>query len=614
MSPSASSARIAVLPELVRDQIAAGEVIERPASVVKELVENALDAGSTRITVELEEGGVKLVRITDDGIGMPPEDLALAFEAHATSKLTDAADLDHIATLGFRGEALASIGSVARCRILSRPRGELLGAEIVDEGGRRSAAREAGGPEGTSVEVRDLFYNTPARRRFLRTTATELGRCLDVVQRLALANPGVGFVALHDGRRLFDVEPEMDLRARVRRTFGAELSEALVEVAAADGTTRLAGFVAPPRFARRDTARQMWFLNGRPLRDRVLSRVLKEAYRGFLVEGRQPVAFLALSIDPSAVDVNVHPAKAEVRFRDERRLFGFLVNRLREAVRSTDMSTPGERLSELAFRREARESGVRSYSLPLAPRDDDAPWVRPSTPQAPAATTGGPASVREPRHEHRHVHGPSCEHTSPRPPPSDARGDDLTGPYLRVARTYIVRATPDGFEVLDQHALHERLTFERLKSEYAAGGVEVQRRLVPELVEVSPAQARLVEEHLEALARAGLELARFGERTIAVHGLPARMKRVDVEALVRDCIEGIERAGSTPGAVDVVEEVLHSAACRASVMAGDELDDDEIRALLETAREAATDQTCPHARPTRVRFTLADLERAFHRR
>jgi DNA mismatch repair protein MutL len=595
-----AGARIAVLPELVRNQIAAGEVIERPASVVKELVENALDAGAARITVELEEGGVKLVRVTDDGQGMGPPDLALAFESHATSKLESAADLDHIATLGFRGEALASIGSVARCRILSRPRGEPLGAEIADEGGRRSAAREAGGPEGTCVEVRDLFYNTPARRRFLRTTATELGRALDVVQRLALANPGVGFVALHDGRRLFDVEPGMDLRARVRRTFGAELSEALVEVAAADGTTRLSGYVAPPRFARRDTARQMWFLNGRPLRDRVLARVLKEAYRGFLVEGRQPVAFLALAVDPAAVDVNVHPAKAEVRFRDERRLFAFLVARLREAVRATDMATPGERLSELAERREARESGLRQFELPVgvpAPT-----WTRPTTLRDPAPVS----------HVHVHAHGAACEQA---PAPSEERArDDLAGPYLRVARTYIVRATPDGFEVLDQHALHERLTFERLKAEYQAGAVEVQRRLVPELVEVSPAQVRLVEEHLEALARAGLELARFGERTLAVHGLPARLRHVDVEALVRDAIESIERSGATPGGVEVVEELLHSAACRASVMAGDELDDSEVRALLESARAADSDQTCPHARPTRVRFTLADLERAFHRR
>ncbi len=610
MTSTEGVARIARLSELVQNQIAAGEVIERPASVVKELVENALDAGATRIVVELEDGGVKLVRVTDDGAGLHAGDLALAFEPHATSKLADASDLEHIATLGFRGEALASIASVARCRMLSRVRAAPTGAEISVHGGQLAPAREAGGPEGTAVEVRDLFFNTPARRRFLRTTATELGRCLDVVQRLALASPGVGFVATHDGRRLFDVEPGMDLRARVRRTFGAELSEALVPVEAADGSTSLAGFVAPPRFARRDTARQMWFLNGRPLRDRVLARVLREAYRGFLVEGRQPVVFLALALDPAAVDVNVHPAKAEVRFRDERRLFGFLAHHVREAVRSTDMATPGERLIELAQRREERSGAgfVRQYDLPAAP-------------SAFAAQTS--SEVREAlpsERAHVHEHGYFHSHHAPPTPlratqTREASGtDDLSGPFLQVAETYLVRALPDGFEVIDQHALHERLTFEGLMRDVQDGRVEVQRNLVPELVEVSPAQASLVEEHLDTLARAGLELARFGERTIAVHGLPARLRRIDAEGLVRDVVEHIERAGKAPSASELLEDVLHSAACRASVMAGDALSETEIRSLLERARAAESDQTCPHARPTRVRFTLADLERAFHRR
>jgi DNA mismatch repair protein MutL len=612
MTSTEGVARIARLSELVQNQIAAGEVIERPASVVKELVENALDAGATRVVVELEDGGVKLVRVTDDGAGLHADDLALAFEPHATSKLADASDLEHIATLGFRGEALASIASVARCRMLSRMRAVATGSEISVHGGQRAPPREAGGPEGTAIEVRDLFFNTPARRRFLRTTATELGRCLDVVQRLALASPGVGFVATHDGRRLFDVEPGMDLRARVRRTFGAELSESLVPVAAADGTTSLAGFVAPPRFARRDTARQMWFLNGRPLRDRVLARVLREAYRGFLVEGRQPVVFLALALDPAAVDVNVHPAKAEVRFRDERRLFGFLAHHVREAVRSTDMATPGERLIELAQRREERTGAafVRQYDLPAAP----------STLEHRTASEVREALPSERGHVHDHAH-PHAHHRTPAHAPlrelePHAVGaiDDLSGPYLQVAETYLVRALPDGFEVIDQHALHERLTFEGLLRDVQDGRVEVQRNLVPELVEVSPAQAALVEEHLDTLARAGVELARFGERTLAVHGLPARLRRVDAEGLVRDVVERIERAGKAPSSSELLEEVLHSAACRASVMAGDMLSQAEIRSLLERASAAESDQTCPHARPTRVRFTLADLERAFHRR
>ncbi|HUR27750.1 MAG TPA: DNA mismatch repair endonuclease MutL [Planctomycetota bacterium] len=583
-------ARIAVLPELVVNQIAAGEVIERPASAVKELVENALDAGARRIHVDLGDGGVSLVRVVDDGIGMGSADLRLAFASHATSKLRDAGDLVHIATLGFRGEALASIASVARLRILSRARGAPLGAEIVSEGGRETPLREAGAPEGTTVEMRDLFFNTPARRRFLKTTATELGRCLDVIQRLALANVGVGFVATHDGRRAFDVEPEMNLRERVRRTFGTELSEALVPVEARDGSTRLSGFVAPPRLSRNDTARQMWFLNGRPLRDKLLSRVLKDAYRGFLVDGRQPVAFLSLSVDPAEVDVNVHPAKAEVRFREERRLFGFLVHHLREAVRSTDMSTPGEALLQRVERRAGLE-------LPLSAAT--APVMRWATSEAALTSVRELPLVRE-------VPAPREDAAASAPP--------STLPLLQIAKTYIVRALDDGFEILDQHALHERITFEGLKRDLARGAIETQRFLVPEVVELSRAQVGLAEEHAGELARLGLLVAPFGATAVAIHGVPARLRRGDPAGLVRDVLELIEERGAPPTSEKVLEEVLHRAACRASVMAGDALTESEMRALLQQGAGIESDQTCVHARPTRVRFTLGDLEKAFHRR
>lgn len=601
MEERAAPGRIRPLPELVKNQIAAGEVIERPASVVKELVENALDAGATRIQIDLEEGGVKLIRITDDGCGIEPGELPLAFAAHATSKLANVSDLDHIATLGFRGEALASIASVARVRAFSRRHAASLGAQIEIEGGRASEVREAGGAAGTAIEVRDLFYNTPARRRFLKTTATELGRALDVIQRLALAQVGVGFVATHDGRRLFDVEPSMDLRARVRRTFGAELADALVPVSGADGDTRLEGFVAPVRFARGDTTRQMWFLNGRPLRDKILARVLRDAHRGFVVDGKQPTAFLSLSMDPAKVDVNVHPAKAEVRFRDERRMFGFLVATLRPAVQSTDMATPGERMLSFAQRRDegahvlAPQPSARQHGFTDAgglSRAERPIFVR-EAPASAAAFTPSPARLDEPLR----------------------RGDEaLRGPFLQVARTYIVRALPDGFEVLDQHALHERLTFEQLREEFERGAIEVQHRLTPELVEVGAAHARLLEDHFDALARVGVVLGRFGEGVIAVHGLPARLRRPDAESLVRDVIATIEASGAAPDSAVLMEEVLHRAACRSSVMAGDELSELEIRALLSRAADSPHDQTCPHARPTRVRFTLADLEKAFHRR
>jgi len=597
---STRAASIAVLPELVRNQIAAGEVVERPASVVKELIENALDAGARHVRLELEEGGAKLVRVTDDGAGMSAADLELSFESHATSKLGDVADLEHIATLGFRGEALASIGSVARCRILSRRSAENLGAEIANEGGRLTPVREAGAPAGTLVEVRELFFNTPARRRFLKTKATELARCLDVVQRIALAHEGVGFDVQHDGKNVASIEAGMDLRARVRRFFGAELAEALVPVEGSDGDTRLFGLVAPPRFARRDTSRQMWFLNGRPLRDKVLVRYLKDAYHGYLVEGRQPVAYLNLAMDPARVDVNVHPQKTEVRFRDSRRVFGFLSSVLREAVAATDMSTPGERVLEIAARREG--TGALDFASP---------------PPRPTLEVGGASLAREvpaaPDHAHHH-HSHHDHGHSHAAPVLHGAVDDFSGPFLQVARTYLLRALPDGFEIVDQHALHERLTYEELRRDHAAGRIEVQRLLVPELVEVGPAGAQLLESHAAALAGVGIQLSRFGEGTVAVDGLPSRLRSPDAEGVVRDMLAILERTGKAPDAGEVLEEVLHSAACRSSVMAGDLLDEQEIRSLLERAAALESDQTCPHARPTRVRFTTADLEKAFHRR
>ena len=469
--------------------------------------------------------------------------------------------------------------------------------------------REAGGPAGTTVEVRDLFFNVPARRRFLKRPSTELSRCLDVVQRAALAHVGVGFVVTHDGKRALDVDASMDLLGRIRRIFGSELAEGLAPVEASDGTTRLSGYVAPPRFSRRDTARQFWFLNGRSLRDKVLTRVLRDAYRGFLEEGRQPVAFLLLSLDPATVDVNVHPAKSEVRLREQRRLFGFLLGALRDAVAATDMATPGERLLEIQGRREEREDPTRHLPDPgplVAPAPAEPFQVREvdgrafEVPRPPGQTPGGPAPS-----------GPAPSG----PAESWAPVDDLRGPFLQVDRTYLVRALPDGFEVIDQHALHERTTFELLRREVRAGRVETQRMLVPEVVECSRAEVELISSHLDELRRIGIDLAVFGESSLAVQGLPARLRHPDAEGVVRDVLDVLTRTGKPPGAEDVIEEVLHSAACRSSIMAGDQLSQDAISELLERARSVGeTDQTCPHARPTRVRFTVADLEKAFHRR
>ena len=642
MNEALSTPRIAVLSEVVRNQIAAGEVIERPASVVRELLDNAVDAGATEIVIDLEEGGVRLVRITDNGIGMGPADLELAFQAHATSKLRTPDDLDHIASLGFRGEALASMASVARCKIRSRPRGAETGAEIVEEGGKRGRVTPTGMPEGTVVEMRDLFFNTPARRRFLKQDRTELARCMAVIQRVALAHPadengqgGVGFIVNHGGKRTFDVESSMDLLGRIRRIFGDELASNLEPVEKSVGKSRLTGYVAPPRFARRDAQRQIWFLNGRPLNDKVLTRVLKEAYRGVLIDGPKPVAFLHLSIDPETVDVNVHPAKSEVRLRDERSLFGFLVNALKEAVLRTDMATPGDTMLESMRRRDvqtqretlpdpgplaggasiesARSGGAMDGWIP---RPSGGPGTGPISPYGQGSGSAGAAG--HPTFEVRDV-APGQPGETAGEMPGDMTGgwhavDDLRGPYLQIDKTYLIRALPDGFEIVDQHALHERLTFEELRKEVDAGKVEVQRLLTPELVDLSASDLGLLMTHQKSLARIGVEIEAFGDKTVAVHGLPVRIRRPNAEAIIQDMVEMIARTGKAPDAEDVLEEVLHRASCRSSIMAGDALDQSSIRALLERARAAGTDQTCPHARPTRVRFTLHDLEKAFHRK
>ena len=645
MNEALSTPRIAVLSEVVRNQIAAGEVIERPASVVRELLDNAVDAGASEIVIDLEEGGMRLVRITDNGIGMGTADLALAFQAHATSKLRTPDDLDHIASLGFRGEALASMASVARCKIRSRPRGTETGAEIIEEGGKRGRVTPTGMPEGTVVEMRDLFFNTPARRRFLKQDRTELARCMAVIQRVALAHPadenglgGVGFIVNHGGKRTFDVESSMDLLGRIRRIFGDELASNLEPVEKTVGTSRLTGYVAPPRFARRDAQRQIWFLNGRPLNDKVLSRVLKEAYRGVLIDGPKPVAFLHLSIDPESVDVNVHPAKSEVRLRDERSLFGFLVNALKEAVLRTDMATPGDTMLE-SMRRRDTQTQVQAETLPdpgplagggsiLSARSGGAMdgWIpRPSEGSNPGpispygnSSAGQMPAGGHPSFEVRDVAPGGAAGPSASPSGGMEGGwhatDDLRGPYLQVDKTYLIRVLPDGFEIVDQHALHERLTFEELRREVDAGKVEVQRLLTPELVDLSAADLGLLMTHQKSLARIGVEVEAFGDKTVAVHGLPVRIRRPNAEAIIQDMVEMIARTGKAPDAEDVLEEVLHRASCRSSIMAGDALDQSSIRTLLERARDAGTDQTCPHARPTRVRFTLHDLEKAFHRK
>jgi len=583
-NPRADMPNIQRLPDQLVNQIAAGEVIERPAAALRELVENALDAGA-RIHLDLEEGGVALIRIVDDGCGIPPAEIPLAFASHATSKLSDVADLDHIATLGFRGEALASIASVARCRMFSRVRGTPLGASVEIEGGRLGEIRESGGPEGTRIEVRDLFFNTPARRRFLKATATELGRCLDIVQRLALAQPGVGFVVTHDGRRAFEVEPAMDLRARVRRTFGAELADALAPVEARDGDTVLSGFVAPPRFARNDTTRQMWFLNGRPLRDKILARVLKDAYRGFIVDGRQSVAFLSLSMDPAKVDVNVHPAKAEVRFRDGGLVRGLIVSAIRDAL----------------GRKRAPDTGLSRQTVssfrPVMPRPFNHRGFDEEEKQAALAMNMPPAMA------------PAA--AAPEAPLVD---HPLGQARAQIHDNYIVAQTKDGFVLVDQHAAHERLTHEALTAQLREGSVRAQPLLVPAVVDMPQADAARLLGAAEALARLGLEIESFGAGAVLVRSLPALLGAADPAPLLRDMAEELAEDAESTALDRKLDAAIARLACHGSIRAGRRLNAAEMDALLRQMEATPRAATCSHGRPTVLKLDAAALERMFGRR
>jgi DNA mismatch repair protein MutL len=589
----AQQSAIRVLPRLLVDQIAAGEVVERPASVVRELVDNAIDAGATQIDVEIEGGGRTLIRVSDDGGGIASGELTLAFTSHATSKLSELGDLEEIATLGFRGEALASIGAVSRARIRSMAAASRHAAEIDDEGGTISPMRPAARARGTDVEIRDLFFNTPARRRFLRKDSTEAGHAVDVVIRHALARVEIGFRVVVDGKVVFDarrasaVDSQENVaaarRRRIAEAFGGEIESDLRGVSQRSPTLTLDGFVGTAATARHDASGIHVFVNDRYVHDRGALRVLRDATRDFL-GSKQPVAFLFLSIDPRLVDVNVHPAKLEVRFRESGAVYGAIHTAIRRALADARPAAPADRLLSGAA------DGAHAASLRA-----DGFEVR----------DGAPATA------------PLSDRADPRTPlfaevPAEPLVPEASR-YLRAFDTFLVLEGPDGIDLVDQHALHERVNFEELAARARAGGVPRQALLVPELVELTSGEMGLAEEFGDLWLSAGVDTASVGPSTLAIRGVPAGLRRIVPADLLRDLLSWA-RERKNPTGPELLEELLHRCACHASVKAGDALADAEIESLLSRAARLPADQTCPHGRPTRIRLTLRDLERAFERR
>jgi DNA mismatch repair protein MutL len=608
------------LPERTVNQIAAGEVIERPASVVKELVENALDAGARHIEVAIEAGGRGLIAITDDGHGMTPDNLALAVERHATSKLEedDAGDVDllRIHTLGFRGEALPSIGAVSRLRIASRARAAGEAHEIIVEGGavtgpRPAALRLAGAGHGTRVEVRDLFYATPARLKFLKTERAEAQAVGDVVRRLAMAHPGVAFTLRHDGRTSFDLPAEtgdfFDARlGRLARIMGREFGENALALDAEREGVRLTGFAGLPTFNRGTSQMQYLFVNGRPVRDKLLAGAVRGAYADFLARDRHPAVALFLDLPSDRVDVNVHPAKAEVRFRDAALVRGLIVSGLRHALGAAGhraaTTVAGAALGAM------RPGGAPAYR--------HAPATPPTGMAEPFANWQAPPAAPSPGQNALPEIGMSARHE----PADEGEVHPFRADYpLGVARaqlheTYIVAQTTDGLVIVDQHAAHERLVHERMKAQLQGNGVARQLLLVPEVVELEADACQRVLARADEFAELGLVLEPFGENAVAVREAPALLGDADIAGLVRDLADELTDMDEALSLKERLDEVSGTMACHGSVRAGRRLTAEEMNALLRQMEATPHSGQCNHGRPTYVELKLSDIEKLFGRR
>jgi DNA mismatch repair protein MutL len=581
--------RIHKLPPAVVTKIAAGEVIERPASVVKELLENAVDAGCSHIDLAVEQGGVELVCVVDDGCGISADDLPLAFASHATSKLTDAEDLFRITTLGFRGEALASIGGVAQVSLQSRTHDQPAGAEIACHGGALSPVRAWNGAPGTRIEVRHLFYNTPVRRKFLRTAATELGHVSEAFTRLALAHPTLHLTLRHNGKAVYEVAGSACLPERFGLFFGAELRDRLYEIDAAHGPVRLRGYIADPSCERGNSRMQYLFVNRRWVRDRGLGHAVQEAYRGLLMTGRYAVVLLSLELPADEVDVNVHPTKCEVRFRDGHALHQFVLATLRDRLRAANLT------ARLQVPAPAAGPAAGRASWPPAPGLDGlAPLQAASLPAERAAGF------------------------FPLPPsPAGASVPGLAPPgafkAIQLYDAYLVLETPEGMLVIDQHALHERILFEQLRRRVREGSLETQRLLIPEPVELSAEQAARTLEHRSALAELGVGVEDFGGGTLLLTSYPALLGDRSPQAILRAVVDHLAATERPPSREQLLGNLLSLMACHAAVKAGDRLTPEQIAALVAQRDLAQDAHHCPHGRPTALLFSRHELERQFRR-
>ena len=591
--------RIVVLDENMVNMIAAGEVIERPASVVKELVENSIDAGATKITVAVEDGGRKLISVTDNGCGMDAEDLVCAFEPHTTSKIKTSDDLRAISTLGFRGEALASIASVAQVKGASRTKDQLAGHLIEIDCGSKSEIMPMSADIGTTIAIRDIFYKLPARRKFLKSANTEMAHIVEQFTRIALANTSIELALVHNGRDVYRLTAEQGIRSRIAELFGPEIADGLLETESEEKGLHIIAYLGRPAIAATSNRLQFIFLNSRFIRDKFISHAIKEAYRGSIDPSRFPAAFLFIQMPYEDYDVNVHPTKIEVRFYNANLVHSQILACIREKLLATDLDT-------MATAPQVHGPGILGDTARMA-----VPRNRITEAMEEFFKRHRPAGQR-------HLDFNDARYSS-LPSASLGTGDTRTSiehrasKFMQVHDSFIVAEDDEGFVIIDQHALHERITYEYLKKRVTNNPLESQKLLVPESIQLTKAQMDILENSSGLIEKLGIELVPFGPKTMAIQAFPILLAKAEPADFLRDLIDVLAEKGATLDSDGLLDEVLHMAACKAAIKAGQKLTDGEIEQLLADKETVEHSSHCPHGRPAAIKFTLTELEKQFKR-
>jgi len=589
--------RIVALDENMINMIAAGEVIERPASVVKELTENSIDAGATKITITIEDGGRKLISITDNGSGMDAEDLTKAFEAHATSKIKTSDDLKNIGTLGFRGEALASIASVAIVKATSRT-AELLNGNCLNiDCGQKTDIAPCSADVGTTITIRDLFYKLPARRKFLKTANTEFSHIAEQFTRIALANSQLDLTLIHNNREIHHLSANQPIRARIAELFSSEVAENLIDTAGDEKQMKIFALLGRPQFAKTNSKFQYVFLNGRFIRDKFITHAIKESYRGSIEPSRFPVAFIFLQMPYEDYDVNVHPTKTEVRFYNSNLVHSQILATLRQALMGANLDT------SVNFTDRPRQFSTGGANKITDAMAEFFKKHRPAANQPRLNFTGQGTSTK-----YQPAYSPSDVTITNQIPADLPRRT-----FIQIHDSFIIAEDEEGFMIIDQHALHERILYEDLRRRTGSGKLESQKLLIPETIQLTETQRQTLTDNADIIERLGVEIADFGPKTVAVQAFPTLLAKAEPANFIEELADLLIEKGPTLDAETLLDEVLHMAACKAAVKAGYKLADPEIAQLIADKDKTEHSSHCPHGRPSTIRFSITELEKQFKR-